>query len=318
MGGNSMRRDLEFGLDVGVYGRLALPKEVMKLARLAENEGFQSVWLADHVVFPTTVASQYPYSPDGKFPVPLDELLLEPIATMGVLVGATQRVKIGTAVLVIPYRNPILLARMLATLDQFSNGRIILGAGVGWLAEEFSALGTFDFAKRGQVTDEYLEIFKAICAGGEVAYEGDTYHFDPVHSQPPSVQRPHPPILVGGTSKRALQRVARLADGWLSVGLGLDALTKKLADLRTACDMAGRTYDDLSLHHKLFINIGQAMVGKDGGRVPGTGSLEQIINDFRRVRDLGYDGFIVRYIGEDASEQQDQIARFAAEIVPKI
>ena len=82
--------------------------------------------------------------------------------------------------------------------------------------------------------------------------------------------------------------------------------------------MAGRTYDDLSLHHKLFINIGQAMVGKDGGRVPGTGSLEQIINDFRRVRDLGYDGFIVRYIGEDASEQQDQIARFAAEIVPKI
>ena len=313
-----MRRDLEFGLDVGVYGRLALPKEVMKLARLAENEGFQSVWLADHVVFPTTVASQYPYSPDGKFPVPLDELLLEPIATMGVLVGATQRVKIGTAVLVIPYRNPILLARMLATLDQFSNGRIILGAGVGWLAEEFSALDTFDFAKRGQVTDEYLEIFKAICAGGEVAYEGDTYHFDPVHSQPPSVQRPHPPILVGGTSKRALQRVARLADGWLSVGLGLDALTKKLADLRTACDMAGRTYDDLSLHHKLFINIGQIMVGKDGGRVPGTGSLEQIINDFRRVRDLGYDGFIVRYIGEDASEQQDQIARFAAEIVPKI
>ena len=313
-----MRHDLEFGLDVGIYGRLALPAEVLKLARLAEHEGFQSVWLADHIVLPATVESQYPYSPDGKFPVPLDELLLEPIATMGVLVGATKRVKIGTAVLVIPYRNPILLARMLVTLDQFSKGRIILGAGVGWLAEEFAALDTFDFSKRGQVTDEYLEIFKAICAGGEVAYEGDTYHFDPVHSQPPSVQRPHPPILVGGTSKRALQRVARLADGWLSVGLGLDALTKKLADLRTACDMAGRTYDDLSLHHKLFINIGQAMVGKDGGRVPGTGSLEQIINDFRRVRDLGYDGFIVRYIGEDASEQQDQIARFAAEIVPKI
>ena len=306
-----MRHDLEFGLDVGIYGRLALPVEVLKLARLAEDEGFQSVWLADHVVLPATVDSQYPYSTDGKFPVPLDELLMEPIAT-------TQRGKIGTAVLVIPYRNPILLARMLVTLDQFSKGRIILGAGVGWLAEEFAALDTFDFSKRGQVTDEYLEIFKAICAGGEVAYEGDTYRFDPVHSQPPSVQRPHPPILVGGTSKRALQRVARLADGWLSVGLGLDALTKKLADLRTACDMAGRTYDDLSLHHKLFINIGQAMVGKDGGRVPGTGSLEQIINDFRRVRDLGYDGFIVRYIGEDASEQQDQIARFAAEIVPKI
>ena len=313
-----MRQDLEFGLDVGVYGRLALPAEVMKLARLAEDEGFHSVWLADHVVFPTEVASQYPYSPDGKFPVALDEHLLEPIATMGVLVGATQTVKIGTAVLVIPYRNPILLARMLSTLDQFSNGRIILGAGVGWLEEEFLALNCFDFSKRGIVTDEYLEIFKAICSGGEVAYEGKTYRFDAVHSQPPSVQRPHPPILVGGTSKRALKRVARIADGWLSVGLGLEALTKKLSDLKAACDDVDRAYDDLSLHHKLFINIDEAMIGKDGCRVPGTGSSEQIIDDFKRVRDLGYKGFIVRYIGESASEQQNQIARFATEIAPKI
>ena len=88
--------------------------------------------------------------------------------------------------------------------------------------------------------------------------------------------------------------------------------------MKTACNLAGRAYDDLTLHHKLFINIGHGIAGKDGGRVRGTGSLVEITDDFRRVRDLGYDGFIIRYIGEDASEQQDQIARFAAEIAPKI
>jgi alkanesulfonate monooxygenase SsuD/methylene tetrahydromethanopterin reductase-like flavin-dependent oxidoreductase (luciferase family) len=165
-------------------------------------------------------------------------------------------VRIGTAVLVMPLRNPVLLARMLATLDVFSNGRIILGAGVGWMAEEFAVLDTFNFASRGQVTDEYLEIFKAICAGGEVSYHGETYQFEPIYSYPASVQRPHPPILVGGTSNPALRRVARLADGWLSVGLGLESLSERLGILRGMCEARGRSYDDLLLYHKLFINIG--------------------------------------------------------------
>ncbi len=313
-----MAGNTEFGLDVGVYGRLATPAEVLKLALLAESEGFHSVWLADHVVFPATVAPKYPYSLDGNFPVPLDELLLEPIATMGVLVGATRRLKIGTAVLVMPLRNPVLLARMLVTLDVFSNGRIILGAGVGWMAEEFAALDTFDFARRGQITDEYLEIFKAICAGGEVAYQGETYQFEPVHSHPASIQRPHPPILVGGTSNPALRRVARLADGWLSVGLGAAQLPERLSVLRRLCEARGRRYDDLHLYHKLFLNIGTAAAAKDGGREPGTGSVPQIIDDFKRLLDLGYRGFIVRYRGEDAAEQERQIARFAGDIAAKI
>ena len=313
-----MAGNTEFGLDVGVYGRLATPEEVLKLALLAESEGLHSVWLADHVVFPAAIAPNYPYSLDGNFPVALTEPLLEPIATMGVLVGATKRVKIGTAVLVMPYRNPVLLARMLATLDVFSNGRIILGAGVGWMAEEFAALDSFDFAKRGRVTDEYLEIFKVICEGGKVSYQGETYQFDPVYSYPPSVQRPHPPILVGGTSKPALRRVARLADGWMSVGLSPEKLSERLGLLRGYCEEQGRRYDDLQLYHKLFINIDNAQEAKGGGREPGTGSAQEIADDFKRIKDLGYRGFIIRYRGEDSAEQQKQISRFAAEIAPKI
>ena len=157
-----------FGLDVGIYGSLATPDTVVGLAQQAEAMGFESIWVADHIAFPVTFKSEYPYSAKGDFPSRLSDPLLEPVATMGVLVGATRRVKIGAAVLILPYRNPLLLARMMVTLDQFSGGRMIFGAGTGWLEEEFSALGAYDFKKRGRVTDEYIEIFKAISAGGEV------------------------------------------------------------------------------------------------------------------------------------------------------
>ena len=122
-----------FGLDVGIYGALADPDTILQLAQHAEEAGFESIWLADHVAFPVSFKSKYPYSAKGDFPTRLSDPLMEPVATMGVLVGATKRVRIGTAVLIMPYRNPVLLARMLVTLDNFSGGRIVLGAGVGWL-----------------------------------------------------------------------------------------------------------------------------------------------------------------------------------------
>src|SRR5688572_19384763 len=128
------------------------------------HPGVESIWVADQVIFPARVASSYPYSATGAFPVDMtQEPLLEPIATMGVLVGATQRVTIGTAVLVMPYRNPVLLALMLVTLDVLSGGRMLLGVGVGWLAEEFAALEARPFAARGRVTDEWIAIVKLLC-----------------------------------------------------------------------------------------------------------------------------------------------------------
>lgn len=213
-----------FGLDVGIYGTLADPQTILHLARHAEEAGFESIWLADHIAFPVSFKSRYPYSATGEFPSSVSEPLMEPVATMAVLVGATNRVRIGTAALIMPYRNPVLLARMLVTLDHFSGGRIVLGAGVGWLEEEFNVLGTYDFKKRGRVTDEYLEIFKAICAGGEVGYRGETYAFEPIFSSPGSVQRPHPPILIGGLSDAALRRVVRHGNGWLAVAASLEQL----------------------------------------------------------------------------------------------
>jgi probable F420-dependent oxidoreductase len=237
---------------------------------------------------------------------------------MGVLVGATRRVKIGTAVLVMPYRNPVLLGRMLVTLDVLSGGRMMLGAGVGWLAEEFTALDARPFAARGRVTDECIEIVKRLCQGGEVTFQGEYYRLDPLASNPGSVQRPHPPILIGGTSNAALRRAARLGDGWLSTGLRAEHLRERLGVLRKLCEAHGRRLADLSLVHKLFINIGETRKGADGSRDPGTGSQADIVDDLRCLVDLGYSGVVVRYRGSDAEQQRKQLRTFIADILPKV
>ena len=307
----------EFGLDVGIYGPLANPETVTSLAQFAESAGFDSIWLADHVAFPAKFASRYPFSANGQFPAPTSDPLLEPVAAMGVLAGATKRVKIGTAVLIIPYRNPILQARQLITIDQFSGGRVILGAGVGWLKEEFEALGTADFALRGKATDEYLEIFKRLCSGGEAGFDGETYSFAPIYSVPGSVQQPHPPVLIGGVSNPALRRVCR-NDGWLAVALGPEQMAERLAALKTIATEQGRRFDELKLVYKVFINPGEPKPGVYGGREIGSGSQAEITDDLKSIRDAGFSDIIVRYRGDSAAAQMEQMARFADEIVPKL
>jgi probable F420-dependent oxidoreductase len=306
-----------FGLDVGIYGALATPEIVLRLARLAEDAGFASLWLADHVLLPARYASRYPYSAAGDAPLDFSQPLLEPLAVMGVLAGATKRVRLGTAVLVAPYRNPALLARMLVTLDQFSGGRVALGVGAGWLAEEFATLGAPDFAARGQVTDEVLEIFKKLCAGGKVAHQGRHFRFDEAWSNPGSVQRPHPPILIGGVSDAALRRVARLGDGWLAVSAGREQLAERLRRLDGFCAERGRKRSDLQLAYKMFVSIGEAKRNSAGEREPGTGSAAQVIDDLKTIFGLGFQTVIVRHRAGAADELFAAVDRFASEIVPR-
>jgi probable F420-dependent oxidoreductase len=307
-----------FGLDVGIYGPLALPGPIIELTRLAEDLGFASVWVADHVAFPASFASKYPYAKEGDFPTRLDDPLMEPIATLGVLAGATKRVRLGTAVLVMAYRNPLLQARMLVTLDQLSGGRIVLGAGVGWLEEEFEALGFKDFKRRGKATDEAIEIFKAVAKGGEVGYAGEIYQFDPVISAPGSLQRPHPPVMIGGVEDPALRRVVRHGSGWLAVSLGEQRLVERVARLRQIASDQGRDMASIALSFKIFVSIGAAKRNRDDEREPGTGTPAEIIGDLKRIRDLGFGEIVVRSRGATLAETREQIERFVGEIVPKV
>jgi len=311
-----MAKNRSFGLDVGIYGPDVTAESVRALGILADQMDFHSIWVADHVALPATFTSTHPYS--GKaFPTSVEVPLFEPVAAMGVLVGATKRVRIGTAVMVMPYRQPVLLSRMLITLDNFSDGRIILGAGSGWLAEEFDLLGA-DFATRGRATDEQLEIFKALCAGGTTGYQGRVYKFDPIHSFPGSKQRPSPPILIGGITDVALRRVARIGDGWLSTAIHPDELKERLATLKRLCAERGRAFADLNLVHKVFINIGEPQMNKFGARQPGTGTRQQVIDDLKGCFDLGYHQVIFRFRSGSLEETREQIQRFADDIVPRV
>lgn len=308
----------DFGLDVGIYGRDVRAEAILDTARYADDLGFDSLWVADHVIWPAFGGAQHPYSTDRRFPVDADSPILEPIMTMGVIGGATKRVKIGSAVLVMPMRNPVLVSRMLITLDQYTNGRVILGAGSGWLKEEFEVLGFGNFAQRGKALTENVEIFKALSAGGVVSYKGETFSFESIHSAPGSVQRPHPPVLIGGVADVALKRVARQGDGWISIPMTAEDQNAHLARLKGFCAEQGRDFGSLQLVYKIFFHLGISKRDKKGNRMPGIGTVDEVIDDLKTIFDQGFHKVMVRFPTGDSATMRRHIDRLVNDIIPRV
>jgi probable F420-dependent oxidoreductase len=184
------------------------------MAAKLEAAGFDSLWVSDHVVFPHTVRSRYPFAADGRVTWPVDVDYIEPIVTLSAIASVTSRAEIGTSVLILPMRNPVLFAKQAACIDVLSGGRLVLGVGAGWLREEFSALGA-DFESRGAVLDEWLDIVRRCWTGSAGPYEGRFYRLEePIYCRPVPVR--NTPVLIGGMSRLALERAGRIADGWLA------------------------------------------------------------------------------------------------------
>ena len=193
------------------YG-FVLPKTtdgdaLCRFARSVEELGFESVWTGDHIVLPTAETDQYPYTEDGRFTASPDDPQLDALMTLAYVASATRDIRIGTTVIIVPYRNPIVQAKMFATLDVLTGGRAICGVGVGWLEQEFDVLGA-SYADRGPVTDEYLQIFKELWTAERPVFHGNFYDFDGITFAPKPVQKPNIPIWVGGHSRRAVRRAA--------------------------------------------------------------------------------------------------------------
>ena len=191
-------------------------QQLRRMAMMAEGLGYESIWVPDRTVFPKDIAARYPqFGPEGEI---LDsQQVLEPITLMSFLAGHTATIKLGFNVVILPFRNPVLNAKMIATLDVLSGGRVIFGVGVGWMPEEFKAMGA-SWEDRGTVTDEHIEMFKALCSDGGAEYQGKHFQTSGKIFYPKPLQRPHPPIWVGGKSRISLRRVARLGQGWLPIG----------------------------------------------------------------------------------------------------
>ena len=181
--------------------------------RRADGLGYHSVWVGDHVVFPAQLQSKYPYHPEGRFPVDSNDNFLDPLTVLSYVAACTTTVRLGTGVLIVPYRNPVVTAKMVASMDVLSHGRVILGGGSGWLREEFEVLHA-PYRQRGDQTDEYLQVMKALWTQDQARFDGRYEKFSDIVCAPKPVQKPHPPIWIGGHSKRALRRTATLGDGW--------------------------------------------------------------------------------------------------------
>lgn len=187
------------------------PEEYLPATELAERAGFEAVWLAEHVATPLSSGSSYPYSRDGQPFYDPDTPLVDVTVAMAYLAARTSTMKFGTGVFVLPLRNPFLVAKAWATLQNFSAGRVMLGIGVGWLREEFEAVGA-EFRRRGRRMEEMIEVMNRLWTGQPVAYDGEFYRFEQVQVRPaPDVPVP---MVFGGTAPRALERAARLGDGW--------------------------------------------------------------------------------------------------------
>lgn len=246
-----------FGVELRNVGPDVTPERLRTAARTAEDLGFDALWVSDHVVIPTTFASTYPYARPGAFQVAQTENFYEALSTLAYLAGQTTRIRLGTSVLVVPQRNPVLTAKQLATLDALSGGRLIVGVGVGWFREEFEALGAATFDQRGAATDDYLRVFKALWTAETSSYEGSFYRLPPVRAFPKPAQRPRPPLWVGGTGPACWRRAATLGDGWHAIRPQRPDLLAGLAAVRTHAERTGRDPATLTQSLRLLLRWGE-------------------------------------------------------------
>jgi probable F420-dependent oxidoreductase len=237
---------MKFGLFTPSANPFATPEFLTALGREVDDRGFDSLWVPEHVVLFDEYASSYPYSPDGKIPAPPGSGMLDPMPTLGFLAALTQRVRLGTAICLLPQRNPVYTAKEIGTLDYLSNGRIDFGIGVGWLREEFEALQV-PFEQRGKRTDDYIEVLKTLWCDEVSSFEGEFYTLPACRQDPKPVQDPHPPMHFGGESDAALRRVARVGQGWHGFSVEPDVVPERVATLTKFLEEQGRSRDEITV-----------------------------------------------------------------------
>ena len=217
---------------------------MIEVAQYAESAGIESVWTFEHVVIPTKYESVYPYKRDGKIPMAPETWLVDPLISLSHVAASTKTIRLGTGVNIFPQTNPMLFAKQVASLDALSSGRVELGIGIGWLAEEYEAMGT-PFKRRGARFDDYLSAVKKVWSGDVVEHRSEFLSWHDFKSFPLPAQRPHPPILIGGTSTKTLKRVVESAQGWYAPSSR--ELPDGIAKLKELARSAGRPFSTIGL-----------------------------------------------------------------------
>ena len=275
---------MKIGLRYCNIGPLSRREPALELAQFAEQAGFESLWSIEHVVIPAGYQSRYPYSDDGRFGWPEDLDYPDPIMWLAVIAGATTTLKLGSAVMILPQRNPVVLAKEMSTFDMMSGGRALLGVGVGWLEEEFDAVGV-PFSERGPRTDEAIDVMRTLWREDEASFRGRFTSLDRALMFPKPSQRiggdPAVPVIIGGHSKLAARRAGRTGDGFFPARATPDDLPGLLAEVERAAADAGRSMTDIEITAGSVFDLDTAKRFEDQGaeRIMCPLMLPELIDD---------------------------------------
>ena len=273
---------MRIGFNLPHGGPAASPEALVRVAKRAEELGYDSLWVWERVLYPVDPQTPYMATPDGSYP-DVFKANFDPLETLTFAAAHTSRIALGTSVINLPYYNPVMLARRLTTLDVLSGGRLRVGLGQGWSQDEFDAVGV-SMKGRGKRADEFLSVLKAIWTTDPVEFHGEFYQLPKSIIQPKPVQKPHPPIYLAAYTPSGLKRVATMANGWSPVGVPLNGMKEMMEGVKGMAQQAGR---EVEVVVRANINVTEQALG--GERFDFYGSLDEIKADITAAKELGVD-----------------------------
>jgi probable F420-dependent oxidoreductase len=274
---------MKIGFSLPNIGPIGTAEAVTKVAQRAEALGYHSLWTIERLLYPLNLQRPYPGTPDGSLPE-IYKHSLDPLEALTFVAGQTKKIKLGTSVLDMPYYNPVTLARRLSTLDFLSNGRLLVGLGLGWSKDEMDATGA-DMTKRGALADEFLQVLKTIWTTNPVEFRGKFYNIPKSYINPKPVQKPHPPIYLGAFVPAALKRLANVADGWNPVFLPIPVMAQMFESIKQMAKEAGRDPSAMIMVVHAILELTDKPLGKD--RPIFSGSFDQITEDVLGCANIG-------------------------------
>jgi probable F420-dependent oxidoreductase len=298
---------MQIGVWIPNCRHLATPENIRGAAVRAEELGYDSVWVSDHVVVPHANVVNF------------GETIFDPLVTLAVIAGATRRVRLGTTVLIVPYRNAVVTAKMVSSLDALSGGRVVLGIGAGWVAAESAMLGV-PFAERGAMTDEHLEAMRELWTSAAPSFSGKYTQFSGLVFEPKPVQKPHLPIWVGGHSRAALRRTVEFGAAWHPINRPPAELRGGVAELARLSRERGRPVPPvLTLRNDLRVTAPGETVpaSTHGGRVL-AGEPARLVEDIAELRACGVEHLVLEFLAADGRELDGQMTVFAERVRPRL
>ncbi len=294
---------MEIGCHLPTQGPVATRDALLAFCREAEARKIASLWVSDHVVFPRTETGEHP---GGTVPIPKNKAYLEDVTALAAVASNSERERLGAWVFILGHRHPVVMAKMLATIDVLSGGRLICGVGVGWWEEELNLLGV-PYKQRGKQADEMIQIFKTLWTDDHPHFEGAFYTIPDVGCEPKPIQKPHPPIVVGGDSPGAFKRTVEHADGWHATAKTPEEAQASLDKLRAAAEVAGRPFDSIDLSIRFNVKAAPGSVRQ---------RRQEIVDRLAAYKALGFAEVLLDFRRDTLDEMLDDLDAVASEVRP--